>query len=107
MKILTMKYLVFIFTAALFVAACNTTADKSATQEINTPDSIVMTPKPADSLSGYTAEMLDSKKDHVCGMPVSAGISDTAHFNAKVYGFCSKACKDEFVKAPLQYLSSK
>ena len=63
--------------------------------------------KVKDSLSVYTTEMLDSKKDHVCGMPVSAGISDTAHFNAKVYGFCSKECKDEFVKEPLQYLSSK
>ncbi len=102
-----MKNLVLVFAATLFVAACNTPSDKSTIQEINTPDSLVMTAKPTDSLSFYTAEMLDSKKDHVCGMPVSAGISDTAHFNAKVYGFCSKECKDEFVKEPLQYLTSK
>jgi YHS domain-containing protein len=51
--------------------------------------------------------MLDSKKDHVCGMPVSAGISDTAHYKGKVYGFCSKECKDEFVKTPDKYLSTK
>jgi YHS domain-containing protein len=104
---LAIKNLVFVFTAALLIAACNTPSDKSSTQRINTADSLVMTTKPADSLPVYTAEMLDSKKDHVCGMPVSAGISDTAHYNGKVYGFCSKECKDEFVKAPMQYLSSK
>ena len=102
-----MKNIVFVFTATLFVAACNTPSDKSTTQEINTPDSLVMTAKPTDSLSVYTAEMLDSKKDHVCGMPVSAGISDTAHFKEKVYGFCSKECKDEFVKAPDKFIAVK
>jgi YHS domain-containing protein len=93
--------------ATFFVAACNTPSGKSATQKINTPDSLVMTAKPADSSPAYTAEMLDSKKDHVCGMPLSVGISDTAHYKGKAYGFCSKECKDAFVKAPLQYLSSK
>jgi YHS domain-containing protein len=48
--------------------------------------------------------MLDSKKDFVCGMPVSAGIADTAHFKGKVYGFCSKECKEEFVEKPFKYL---
>jgi YHS domain-containing protein len=51
--------------------------------------------------------MLDSKKDLVCGMPASAGIADTAHYKGKVYGFCSKECKDEFEKAPLQYFTGK
>lgn len=102
-----MKNIVFFFTATLFVAACNTPSDKSTTQEINTPDSLVMTAKPTDSLSVYTAEMLDSKKDHVCGMPVSAGISDTAHYKGKAYGFCSRECKDEFVLAPEKFIVIK
>jgi YHS domain-containing protein len=29
-------------------------------------------------------------------MPVGAGVADTAHFNGKVYGFCSAGCKDAF-----------
>jgi hypothetical protein len=37
-----------------------------------------------------------SKMDTSCGMPLSAGIGDTLHLNGKIYGFCSKECKDEF-----------
>ena len=38
-----------------------------------------------------------SDKDASCGMPLSAGVEDTVHQNNKIYGFCSKECKDEFV----------
>lgn len=103
----TMKSILFVFAASLLVAACNNAADKSTTQQNYSPDTSTMAAKPKESLPGYTAEMLDSKKDHVCGMPVSAGITDTAHYKGKAYGFCSKECKDEFVKAPDKYLSVK
>lgn len=43
---------------------------------------------------------LDSKKDLSCGMPISAGLEDTAHYKNKVYGFCSKECKEAFLKDP-------
>jgi YHS domain-containing protein len=33
-------------------------------------------------------------------MPVTAGISDTAHYENKVLGFCSTGCKEEFLKNP-------
>lgn len=39
-----------------------------------------------------------SRRDTTCRMPLSAGIADTAIVEGKVYGFCSKECKDEFVK---------
>jgi YHS domain-containing protein len=48
----------------------------------------------------------DSKRDLTCGMPITAGITDTAHFNNKVYGFCSKECKDEFMKNPATYVAA-
>ncbi len=48
-----------------------------------------------------------SKKDLVCGMPVSAGIHDTAQYKGKIYGFCAAECKAEFVKDPGSYLSAK
>lgn len=54
----------------------------------------------------YKDVVFDSKKDFVCGMPISAGVSDTAHYKDKVYGFCSKECKDEFVKNPTNYITS-
>ena len=44
--------------------------------------------------------MVNNKKDPTCGMPVTAGISDTAHYKDKVIGFCSAGCKDEFKLAP-------
>jgi YHS domain-containing protein len=39
-------------------------------------------------------------KDLVCGMPLSAEIGDTAYYKNKLYGFCSKECKDSFLKNP-------
>ena len=44
--------------------------------------------------------MVDNKKDPNCGMPVTAGIKDTVHYNGKVYGFCSDECKQAFLKNP-------
>lgn len=49
----------------------------------------------------------DNAKDLVCGMPVTAGIMDTVHYKDKVFGFCSKDCKDEFRKNPALYLTTK
>lgn len=102
-----MKSILIVFATVLLAASCNNDTDKNKTSKNSISDSSTMSVNVKDSLSVYTAEMLDSKKDHVCGMPVSAGISDTAHYKGKVYGFCSKECKDEFVKEPLQYLSLK
>lgn len=102
-----MKKVNSVFVVALFAMACNNSSENNSTQKINTHDTSVIVAKPKDSLSIYTAAMLDSKKDLVCGMPVSAGIVDTAHYNGKSYGFCSKECEAEFVKAPVQYLSGK
>jgi YHS domain-containing protein len=102
-----MKKEILFFVVVIFTAACNNADKNTSTQKINISDTSVMAAKLKDSLPAYTAEMLDSKKDHVCGMPVSAGISDTAHYKGKAYGFCSKECKYEFVKTPDKYLSAK
>jgi YHS domain-containing protein len=55
----------------------------------------------------FTNVNFDAKKDFVCGMPISAGVEDTAHYKEKVYGFCSKECKDEFAKNPESFLAKK
>ena len=54
----------------------------------------------ADSVTHYDIALVDNKKDPSCGMPLTAGIGDTAHYKNKVYGFCSKECKAEFAKNP-------
>jgi YHS domain-containing protein len=52
------------------------------------------------SAAKFTLGMVNNKIDLSCGMPLSYGIKDTCHYNGKVFGFCSKECKDEFVKNP-------
>lgn len=54
----------------------------------------------------FTTDMVVNNKDYACGMPTSAGISDTCHYEGKVYGFCSTECKAEFQKDPVKYLAS-
>lgn len=55
--------------------------------------------------SKLTGIKTDNKKDPVCYMPVSAGITDTAIYHNKVYGFCSAECKRLFVADPKNYLA--
>jgi len=49
----------------------------------------------------FTAAMVDNKLDPNCGMPVTAGIADTIHYDGKIYGFCSEECKQAFLKNPV------
>lgn len=81
----------------LFLAACETssTQQKAATATI---DSAVNKIDTAEKT--YDVKLVDNKKDPTCGMPVTAGISDTAHYENKVLGFCSTECKNEFLKNP-------
>ena len=45
----------------------------------------------------------DYTKDPACGMPLTAGLEDTTHYKGKLYGFCSKECKEAFLKDPSSY----
>lgn len=40
------------------------------------------------------------RKDPICGMMADDTKKDTVHYKNKVYAFCSKHCKEEFVKNP-------
>ncbi len=51
-------------------------------------------------------EQLVMKKDPVCGMPVWKYLEDTTIYQGKIYGFCGKGCKDEFVKKTEDYIHS-
>lgn len=61
----------------------------------------------SDSAAKYTPEMVANKRDFICGMPVTAGIADTAHYDGKVYGFCASECKAEFLQNPKAHLNAK
>ncbi|WPQ60671.1 DJ-1/PfpI family protein [Chitinophaga sancti] len=51
----------------------------------------------------YENIKFDNNKDPFCGMPITTGVVDTVHYNGKIYGFCSKGCKDGFMKDPAAY----
>lgn len=84
------------------LVACGGTQQEQAP----TTDSIMAVQQDSTAAPAYTAEMVDNKKDPTCGMPVTAGISDTAHYENKVLGFCSPECKNEFVKNPKASLAA-
>lgn len=75
--------------------ACQSGANKT---EAKATDTTAMHEDGTESIFKHL--LVDNKKDPSCGMPVSAGIGDTAHYKDKVLGFCSKECKDEFLKNP-------
>jgi len=80
---------------SIVIASCNNTA--APKQEVT--DTTAQTNMEAAATS-FPVSMVNNKKDPTCGMPVTAGISDTAHYKDKVIGFCSSGCKDEFKLAP-------
>lgn len=47
----------------------------------------------------------DEKRDPVCYMPVTAGITDTTTYRKKLYGFCSMECKRLFLIDPGAYVA--
>lgn len=82
----------------LFISACQ--SEPAKTEEKPATDSVAAM-QTADTTSHALEHLLvDNLKDPSCGMPVSAGIHDTAHYKEKVLGFCSKECKDAFLKNP-------
>jgi YHS domain-containing protein len=93
------------FAAIAMVMALFSCAEKR--QQKETPVTIMKTDTAIAQKDNFKEVVFDSKKDVVCGMPVTAGIADTTHYKGKVYGFCSAECKGEFLKSPAQYLAGK
>ena len=85
--------LISFLTVALFTASCSNHQTKKNMESNVAAVSNIDTVK-------FTPALVDNKRDPSCGMPVAAGIEDTVHYKNKVLGFCSKECKDEFLKDP-------
>lgn len=87
------KIIIYVFMILGFTECNNTIAEKKKTDnkpvitEVNIKQTI-------------TENQLATKKDPVCGMPAYKFLKDTTLFENKIYGFCGKGCKDEFLKTP-------
>ncbi len=91
-----------ILVISILLAACNSRTQKeTSVKNAKEATSVVA---PANKYPNIT---FASKKDLNCGMPLSAGIEDTAHYKGKIYGFCSKECKDAFLKNPEAEIAKK
>lgn len=64
-------------------------------------NAVAPTPPPAVPAALVWAGNLDL----VCEMKVKEGHCDTAHYQGKVYGFCSESCKKDFLEKPAEYLT--
>jgi YHS domain-containing protein len=84
---------------SIFLMACGNETTPTTDTTTTSMDSTVIVAA-EDSVISYDISLVNNKKDPTCGMPVTAGISDTAHYDNKVLGFCSAGCKEEFLKNP-------
>ena len=83
--------------ASIMLLSCGQSNDKANTNSADTNQVATMDTTLEKT---YAVELVNNKKDPSCGMPVTAGISDTAHYEKLVLGFCSTECKNEFLKNP-------
>ncbi|MEO9069919.1 MAG: YHS domain-containing protein [Ginsengibacter sp.] len=91
-----------ILVISILLAACTSHSQKESTAENAKDTTSVEAP-----VNLYKNIKFASPKDLNCGMPLSAGVEDTAHYKGKIYGFCSKECKDDFLKDPAKHLVAK
>ncbi|MBU3744430.1 MAG: YHS domain-containing protein [Sediminibacterium sp.] len=91
--------ILLIFNVIVFGIGCES---KPATTAATDKDTSMATA----NASMISIDSLSNQKDPSCGMPVSAGISDTAHYNQYVLGFCSSECKAAFKKDPEAMLAA-
>lgn len=82
----------------VLAVACQSGTPK--TEDKPAKDTMMSMEKKDTTANIFEHMLVDNKKDPSCGMPVTAGISDTAHYKDKVLGFCSKECKESFQKNP-------
>ncbi|MBC7534889.1 MAG: YHS domain-containing protein [Ferruginibacter sp.] len=103
MKLKPLSFYLLLFCS---LTACNNNNRKekaTSPSKQDTVTTVVTTNVKAEEIS-FKNLVFEAKTDLVCGMPASAGISDTARYKDKLYGFCSPECKMEFVKDPGGYV---
>jgi YHS domain-containing protein len=103
MRTYTQRFLSFGAVIAVFAlfAACESANTQTEKPKEDSTSAMKATPS-----EGFDYKLVQNKKDPSCGMPVTAGISDTAHYKEYTLGFCSKECKGAFEKSPESLLAA-
>lgn len=99
-----MRYTLFLIIAVLLLTACNN-APKPAHSAAWADSMPAIDSMNKGLRKDFSRLAFANKKDLVCHMPLTAGIGDTATYNGKLYGFCSKECKDAFEKDAAGYVA--
>lgn len=94
-----MKYLFFTQVLAILFLSCKETTSAKPVQQ----ESMPVTSHKKD----FSGVVFAVKKDLSCGMPLTAGLTDTAVYQGKYYGFCSPECKADFEKNAAAYIKKK
>lgn len=85
------------------MAACQAcSSGETSMPKANASPTINSATKVAENLKNLK---FDYPKDPKCGAALSEGVGDTTEYKGKLYGFCSRECKDEFLKSPESFLS--
>lgn len=95
MKITSATAALLLFSAMI---SCNSNEKEPTPAENAKPKEETQMPvKNDEPVNKFAGISFASNRDTTCGMPLSAGIADTAMVDGKTYGFCAKECKDEFL----------
>ena len=90
-----MKKTLCLLVASFALFSCQKVADKNQ----------MMYEEAALNKTKFNNVTFTNSVDFMCQMPLSYGVSDSAHYNGGVYGFCSKFCKEDFMRNPEKFLS--
>ena len=104
-----MKKVLFILSTVVLLAMNSCQSNQESGVSIQPVGEAEEMPAPSDaSTIAVPAEKLATLKDPICEMDVKAdALADTASYQGKLYGFCSKSCRASFVENPEKYLSHK
>ena len=89
------------FISVILFCSCHSTSDNAKTA--------AQAGSKRQAAMGVSPELrklhFDYDKDPSCGMPLHAGLLDSTVYKGKLYGFCSKECKEAFLKDPDSYIA--
>lgn len=92
-----MKHSIKLFLLLYVFAAChNGVSEADKMLEAKKKNDNVLQASKAKRINIAKLKFAD-KSDPSCGMPLTAGVEDTVTVKGKLYGFCAKECKEQFL----------